>query len=184
MTFVASFVASPNSQRKALYDATLEELGKTKTVMGYSCDIQDNIKFSTFETYYKTSLRYMIKDVENRVIAREKNVDLLLYRFSPLDILAFCNRNTQIAPEYKTIIQNNLLSHMQKFPINLLLYCEFMPYDKNRSDFMEKETHKLVIDSALMKLLENRDFEPITSGSLEDRVKQAIKIISSKSLKI
>jgi len=184
MTFVVSFIASPNSQRKTLYETTLQELGKSMSVMGYSCDLQDNIKFNKFETYYKTSLRYMIKDVENRVMAREKNVDLLLYRFSPLDILAFTNRDEKIAPEYKTIIQNNLLTHMQKFPINLLLYCEFISYDKNRSDFMEKESHKLAIDSAIMKLLENRDFEPVPSGTIEDRVKFAIKTISSKMTKI
>lgn len=184
MTFVASFVASPNSQRKALYEMVLEELGKNHSVMGYSCDLQDNIKFNTFETYYKTSLRYMMKDVENRVIAREKKVDLLLYRFSPLDIMAFCKRNTQIAPEYKTIIQNNLVSHMQKFPINLLLYCEFSSYDKNRVDFMEKEKQKLAVDSALMELLENRVFEPVKLGTIEDRVKFAVQTITSKMIKI
>lgn len=184
MIFVVSFIASPNSQRKELYEKVLQELGKDMSVMGYSCDLQDNIKFNTFETYYKTSLRYMIKDVENRVIAREKKVDVLLYRFSPLDILAFCNRNTQIAPEYKTIIQNNILGHMQKFPINLMLYCDFISYDKNRIDFMEKEAQKLSIDSAIMKLLENRDFELIPLGTIEDRVKSALKIISSKMQKI
>lgn len=184
MTFVASFVASPNSQRRVLYETVLEELGKNHSVMGYSCDLHDNIKFNTFETYYKTSLRYMIKDVENRVMAREKNVDLLLYRFSPIDIMAFCRRNSQIAPEYKTIIQNNLVSHMQKFPINLMLYCEFSSYDKNRADFMEKETQKLTVDSAIMELLENRDFEPIPSGPIENRVKYAVQTIMSKMHKI
>lgn len=184
MTLVVSFVASPNSQRKMLYEKTLEELGKTLAIMGYSCDLQDNIKFNTFETYYKTSLRYMIKDVENRILAREKNVDVLLYRFSPLDIMAFSNRNNNIATAYKTIIQNNLTSHMEKFPINLLLYCEFISYDKNRTDFMEKETHKLTIDSAIMKLLENRDFEAIPTGDIESRVHFAIKTITSKMQKI
>lgn len=180
---VVGFTSAPNSQRTEIYDNVIQSFSNKINVIGYACDLDKSEKMMTFESFYKASLRYMIKDIENRSIAREKNVRLIIYKYTPFDIIGYCEAVKDIDTRYKIMIKNMLVNHMEKFRINMVLYCDFMSYDIKDNDFQQKEIAKLHIDNNIIKHLENTEFETVSKNSLVNRIKQAIELINQKLVK-
>lgn len=180
---VVGFTSAPNAQRTRIYEKTLQTLSERMDIMNYVCDCEKGQKMVTFESYYKAALRYMIKDIENRALAREKNTPLILYKYTPYDIMAYCNSTKTISPEYQLMVQNMLISHMLRFPVNLVIYLDFMPYDTHDMEYEQKEIARLHIDNHIMKQLSYNNLEIINRDIFENRVNHVVQIITQKLAK-
>ena len=182
-TIIIGFCAAPNAQRTMIYQRILNALSQKVDVMGYSLDYENEGKMNTFESHYKTALRYMLKDIENRSLAREKNIGVLLYQFTPFDIIASTMAEQTIMPEYSKIIKSMLSEHVKKFPFSMVFYCEFFPVPKHYQDYDKKTIFQLRVDTHIIRQLETMPFETITKSDIDDRVKTALDLILQKCSK-
>lgn len=180
---IVGFTSAPNSQRTGIYNRVMQTLSERMDIINYICDCEKGEKMITFESYYKAALRYMIKDIENRSLGREKNTPLILYKYTPYDIIAHCNSVKTINSEYQLIVQNMMITHMIKFPLNLVIYLDFMPYDTHDIQYEQKEISRLRIDNNIMKQVSYNNLETINKDIIENRVNKILEIITQKLAK-
>jgi hypothetical protein len=178
---VVAFTCSHNAQRDEIFNGIEFDLATKYKFDSYNpIDFDVTKNNDSFEDYYKASLWFAVSDVTRRSNARKNNIQLLLYKLSPIDIISYSAYQKEIKIEFKNLIKNNMTEHLKRFPINLLFYCESQNYDKKDPDFMKKEVKRICIDNMILKLLENHPFESVPLGEPHERVDSCIHKIAEK----
>lgn len=180
---IVGLCAAPHAGRKALFYEAIEGLKTRLDLTSFLLECDNDVRNMGFEDYYGASLKYMETDLRLRTMARSSKIDLILYGVTPFDIIAHATMNDSVNPEYNNTIKNILCQHMIKFPITMILYCEFYPIPQNRPNFDIGTKEQLRIDTNLIRQLENRDYEIIKKGSLKERVEKTISLILEKTPK-
>lgn len=174
------FCAAPNAKRGEVFDGIMHSLSEHNNVMSYTPEMEELQSMVSFEKSYKDVLRYMLKDVETRAFARENGVDILLYRLTPYDMIAYTAAQNTVGAEYMATMKSVLFEHMSKFPFNMIIYCDFLPYKMEDPEFNKKTMFQLRVDNNLIKLIEKTSFEHIGRNTVEMRVQKGLEIIHRK----
>src|SRR5574337_1288269 len=175
---IVTFVAPPNSERDEVYNKVVDIIHKDAKLKAVADAVKPDQKLQSFESFYQATLNYMSNDIRIRSIARSSEVNLILYRISLLDITSYCMTSRIIGPKYKRMIEKAVFTHLDFFPVNLLFYCEPLRNDQNDPEFMEKEHHKLRVDSSILNIIERADFERVVVDTVQNRADYVMKIIN------
>lgn len=149
----------------------------SKDAINLGFQINEN---TTFQTQYYIAVRYIVADIETRMMAAKNNVDWIILDRSVLDVIPYTRACPNITEKQKELIHNMIYDHYKLFPVNYLFYLKPLKNIENdgiRS--VDKEFQK-VIDHYFKELLDielEANYSEISDIPLEKRVDEVLALI-------
>lgn len=149
-----------------------------KSISREAFDFGFNINEKTsFDTQYYIALKYLAADLATRKFASKNEMRFIIYDRSVLDVIPYTNASENIGIEYKKFVESMIVKHVQKYPVNKLVFVESLDdlvKDQYRSSSKEFQQD---INYEFLEMIQGYTFYKMPKCTVSERVDKMMSII-------